>query len=161
MGPKQPHDGDNGVVPVQSTLQERLSPGHVPAKAFLAWGNGKFLGMLVLSVVGCGLRKQSPTKGEGHKERASGQCKAQGLPTEAEVIGTGELLGPEGEGGGSCRLGSGTTGSAAEAAASPSLMHLFYFPCGDQRSSNEEQLCSVCCPSLAEVGGGHCNVPQV
>ena len=38
-GPKQPRDGDNRVVPVPSTLQEWLSPGHVAAKASLAWGN--------------------------------------------------------------------------------------------------------------------------
>lgn len=52
-----------------------------------------------------------------------------------------------------CRLGSSAAGSVAEAAASPSPMHLFYFPCGDQMASNEEQLCSVRCSSLAEVGG--------
>lgn len=52
------------------------------------------------------------------------------------------------------RLGSSAAGSVAEAEASPSPVRLFYFPCGNQMASNEEQLCSVFSPNLAEVGVG-------
>lgn len=121
------HGGDDGVVPLPSTLQEQLCPGHVPAK-----GSGKYLGMPGLSVVGRGLGTRSPTKGEGHKEHSSGQCKARGLspkqtlPAQVNFQPGGERRWfPQ-------RLDSGTEGSVAEAAASPSPVWLFYFPHGGQ-----------------------------
>lgn len=80
VGPQQPCNGDNRVVPVPSTLQEWHCPGNVPAKAFLARGNGKFWEMPRLSVVGCGLGKRSPTKSEGHKDCAGGQRKHKACP---------------------------------------------------------------------------------
>lgn len=59
------------------------------------------------------------------------------------------------------RLGSGSAGSGAEAAACPSPMYVFYIPCGDQMASNKEQLGSVCCSSLAEVVGSMKCSPDV
>lgn len=41
---EQPYDGDNGVMPVPTVVEEQLSLGHVLVKAFFVWGMANFGG---------------------------------------------------------------------------------------------------------------------